>query len=338
MRIAQALPNRFRVSGVVMRDADKGREFETQWRVPTFRTVEELLEQTKFGFIVLSLPWEQLPLYIEKLARLGVPVLSETPPAPTVEALNILYNTIGPEARVQVAEQLALQPLHAARIAIANSGLLGTVTQAQVSVAHGYHGISLIRKFLGITFEDVRIHGYSFSTPITEGPGRYGGPVEEKLVASKQTVATLEFDGKIAIFDFTGDQYFSWIRSPRLLVRGDRGEIMNTQVKYLQDYQTPIELELRRVNAGESGNLEGYYHKGYLAGESWVYRNPFTPGSLSDDEIAIATCLEKMAAYADGGPSFYSLAEASQDHYLGMMIDRAVETHEIIQTTKPAWA
>ncbi|QGQ98072.1 gfo/Idh/MocA family oxidoreductase [Paenibacillus psychroresistens] len=338
MRIAQALPNRFRVSGVVMRDENKGLEFEAQWRVPTFRTIEQLLEKTNFDFIVLSLPWEQLPIYIEKLAGLGVPVLSETPPAPTLDALNTLYKTIGPDAKVQVAEQLALQPLHAARIAIANSGLLGTVSQAQISVAHGYHGISLIRKFLNISFEDARIHGYSFSTPIVEGPGRYGGPAEEKPSQSKQTVATLEFDGKIAIFDFTGDQYFSWIRSPRVLVRGDRGEIMNSQVKYLQDYQTPIELELRRVNAGEGGNLEGYYHKGYLAGERWVYSNPFTPGSLSDDEIAIATCLEKMAAYANGGPSFYSLAEASQDHYLGMMIDRAVETREIIQTNKQAWA
>jgi predicted dehydrogenase len=338
MRIALALPNRFSVSGVVMRDENKGRDFEAQWRVPTFRTVEELLEQTTFGFIVLSLPWEQLPIFIEKLVRQGVPVLSETPPAPTVEALNTLYEAIGPDARVQVAEQLALQPLHAARLAIAESGLLGAINQAQVSVAHGYHGISLLRKFLGVTFEDARIHAYSFSSPIIEGPGRYGGPTEEMWTFSKQIVATLEFKGKLAIFDFTGDQYFSWIRSPRVLVRGDKGEIMNTQVKYLQDFSTPIELELRRVNAGESGNLEGYYHKGYLAGERWIYRNPFTPGRLSDDEIAIATCLEKMGAYINGGPSFYSLAEAAQDHYFGMMIDRAVETRETVQTTKQAWA
>lgn len=338
MRIAQALPTKFRVSGVVMRDENKGLDFEAKWRVPTFRTVEALLEQTVFSFIVLSLPWEQLPIYIEKLVKLDVPVLSETPPAPTMEALNILYQTVGANARVQVAEQLALQPLHAARLEIANSGLLGQVTQAQISVAHGYHGISLIRKFLGVNFENASIHGFSFSSPITEGAGRYGGPEQDKIVNSQQTIATLDFEGRLGIFDFTGDQYFSWIRSPRVLVRGDKGEIMNTQLKYLADFRTPIELELRRVNAGESSNLEGYYHKGYLAGERWIYRNPFTPGSLSDDEIAIATCLEKMASYVKGGESFYSLAEASQDHYLGMMIDLAVKTREIIKTTKQAWA
>jgi predicted dehydrogenase len=338
MRIAQALPNRFSVKGVVVRNEDKGRDFEAKWGVPTFRTMEDLLERTTLGFLVLSLPWVQTPVYIEQLARQGVPVLSETPPAPNIEALNTLYEAIGRDARVQVAEQYAFQPLHAARLAISQSGVLGTLTQAQVSTAHGYHGISLLRKYLGITFEDVRIHGYSFSSPIINGPGREGGPTEENRKVSQQVVATLEFDGKLGIFDFTDDQYFSWIRSPRVLVRGDKGEIMNTQVKYLQDFNTPVELDLRRVNAGEEGNLEGYYLKGYLAGERWVYRNPFAPGRLSDDEIAIATCLEKMGAYTNGGQSFYSLAEAAQDHYLGIMVNRAVETREPVQTVKQVWA
>ncbi|MGO4272003.1 hypothetical protein AB4Z22_19550 [Paenibacillus sp. TAF58] len=39
-----------------------------------------------------------------------------------------------------------------------------------------------------------------------------------------------------------------------------------------------------------------------------------------------------------GGPSFYSLAEAAQDHYLGMMITQAVKSGETVQTTKQSWA
>ena len=34
--------------------------------------------------------------------------------------------------------------------------------------------------------------------------------------------------------------------------------------KYLKDFKTPIEFELRRQNAGENGNLEGLYFKGVL--------------------------------------------------------------------------
>jgi hypothetical protein len=169
------------------------------------------------------------------------------------------------------------------------------------------------------------------------GPGRVGPPAEHKVVESRQVIAQLDFGDRLGVFDFTGDQYFSWVRSPRILVRGERGEIVNQQVAYLEDYLTPVYLDLKRVDAGLAGNLEGYYHKGIVAGGEWVYRNPYTPGRLTDDEIAIATCLDKMAAYVEGGPGFYGLPEASQDHYLGLLIDRAVQTGEAVTTKEQPW-
>jgi hypothetical protein len=140
------------------------------------------------------------------------------------------------------------------------------------------------------------------------------------------------------VFDFTGSQYFSWIRSPRLLVRGERGEINGTTFRFLGDYRTPVTLELKRVDAGQDGNLEGYYHKGIMAGSDWVYRNPFAPGRLSDEEIAVATCLQKMAEYVEGGPPFYSLADASQDHYLSMMMDRAASEMRPVRAVRQVWS
>ena len=122
-----------------------------------------------------------------------------------------------------------------------------------------------------------------------------------------------------------------------MLIRGERGEINNTQVHYLEDFQTPISIELQRQNAGENGNLEGYYLKGILAGSEWIYRNPFVPGRLSDDEIAIASCLEHMVRCVEGGPEFYGLAEAAQDHYLNIMIDQALTTGEPVKTSLQPW-
>lgn len=338
LRIARALPERFRVGAMMVRDEAKGRLLEEAWGVKTYRSVDDLLAVSGLQFVVVSVPRAVCPEMLRHLARRGMPALAETPPAPDLEGLIAVHELAQRGARIQVAEQYQFQPLHAARLAIARSGKLGRISQAQVSAAHGYHGVSLLRLFLGVGFDGATIRARRFVSPIVAGPGRYGPPPVEKITDSVQVIAQLDFDGRLGVYDFAGDQYFSWIRSPRMLVRGERGEINNLDVRYLRDFLTPVELELRRVNAGEGGNLEGYYLKGILAGEEWVYRNPFSPGRLTDDEIAVATCLEKMAAYAAGGPSFYSLAEASQDHYLSLLIDQAVQSGEAVVATRQPWA
>ncbi|HEX8834065.1 MAG TPA: Gfo/Idh/MocA family oxidoreductase [Abditibacteriaceae bacterium] len=147
LRIARALPDRFRVTGMQVRDAAAGEELEREWNVPTHRDFESLLD-VPADFVVVSVPWPVAPQMLQELAKRGIPALCETPPAPDLEGLNSLYELALNGAKIQVAEQLQFRPLHAARISLANSGRLGRVTQAQVSVAHGYHGISLLRRYL----------------------------------------------------------------------------------------------------------------------------------------------------------------------------------------------
>ena len=44
----------------------------------------------------------------------------------------------------------------------------------------------------------------------------------------------------------------------------------------------------------------------------------------SDDEIAVATSLSKMANYLNTGESFYSVVEACHDCYLDLLIAESV--------------
>ena len=339
LRIARALPERFAIDGMVVRDAAKGRIIEQTWGVNTYRDIDGLLAATRPAFVVTSVPWEANPGIVRELAERDVPVLSETPPAPDVPRMTELWRLVERGARIQVAEQYIYQPHHAARLALVRGGALGTVSQAQVSAAHGYHGISLVRRFLGLGYENARITATRFVSPLAAGPDRGGPPTEERIKDSTQTIAWLAFEGqRLGVFDFCGDQYFSWIRGQRLLVRGERGEIIDGRATYLADYATPIEVTFRRMSAGPEGNLEGYYLKGILAGDRWVYRNPFAPGRLADDEIAVATVLAGMAEYVSGGPDVYSLAEACQDRYLDLMIAQAIERGETVETETQPWA
>jgi predicted dehydrogenase len=335
-RIAQVLPDRFRILGCVARTEATRSRIQTAWGIETFSTIGGLV-RSKPDFVVTSVPWAASAPVILELASHDVAVLAETPPAEDLDALTKLWKELPRNARVQVAEQYQFQPAHAARLALTRSGLLGEISEAQISVAHGYHGVSLIRKFLNIGFESASIRASQFKSPIVAGSTRAGPPQQERKILTAQTVASLEFEGKLAVFDFVEDQYFSWIRSHRVLVRGDRGEINNLDVRYLIDFATPMEMQLKRMDAGQTGNLEGYHHKGYVAGGAWWYRNSFAPARLSDDEIAIATCLESMAHYLETGNSFYDLAEASQDHYLSILIGSAAKSGNPIESSNQVW-
>lgn len=338
LRVARELPARFRVCGVLTRDAAKGRKLEHQWDVRTYRDLDALLA-AKPAFVVTSVSWEANPGLVAELIQRGVPVLSETPPAPDLHGLKRLWTLCHQHrAKVQVAEQYLFQPLHAARLAVAASGRLGRVSQAQVSAAHGYHGVSLLRQFLGVAFEEVTVTARQFRCPVIAGPGRDGPPAEELIEHEEQTIAWFDYGDRLGVYDFAGSQYFSWVRSPRLLVRGERGEIDQEEVRWLVDHATPVLVRLERRDTGHAGNLEGYHHAGYLLGSEWVYRNPFGAARLADDEIAVATCLARMAAYVcDEGPEFYSLAHAAQDHYLSLMMERAVSTGQPVVAERQPW-
>jgi predicted dehydrogenase len=338
LRVAQALPERFEVAGMFVRDEVKGRALEAEWGVKTYRTLDELLRLSDLRFVVVSVPRTVTPQILTILAEHSLPALTETPPAADLDGLLMLHELSKRGARIQVAEQYHLQPLHVARLNFVRSGKLGHVTQAQVSIAHDYHGISLLRRFLGLTFESPKITAHRFTSSLIAGPDRSGPPTHEHTVTSEQQIAYLDFGDKLGVFDFASEQYRSWIRSNRLLVRGDRGEINNHQVRYLQDYRTPVTLTFTRQDAGEEGNLEGYFHRGILLGSEWLYTNPFIPARLSDDEIAVASCMVGMDQYVDGGADMYSLAEASQDQYISLMIAQAIASGQTITTTRQPWA
>lgn len=336
-RIARALPEQFEVTGVMTRSAEKGDALTAAWGIPTVRTLDELL-RGKPDYVVVSVPRSVAPDYLIELHSRNVPALTETPPAAGVDDLQKLWAAVGPNSRIQVAEQYIFQPLHAARLSIIASGKLGTVSQAQVSAAHGYHGISLIRHFLGIGYEDVTISGRSVESPLVASPGRGGPPTVEKVNTSRQAIASFDWGDRFGIYDFTGDQYFSWIRAHRVLIRGEKGEIGDETLRYLADFQTPVILDLRRDDTGHGGNLEGYFQRRITVGAETVYRNPFPGASLADDEIAVATAMLKMGEYAAGGPDFYSLAEGSQDHYLSLLMDQAIASGHPVKSEPQPWA
>jgi len=327
LRIAQALPGWFRVTGVLVRDAARREAFARRCGSAVAGSLDELGRLGPADFTVLAVDRAAAPGWLAGLSARKIAVLAETPPAADVAGLRGGHALVAAGARIQVAEQYHAQPWHAARLALAASGRLGLIRHAQVSVAHGYHGVSLIRRLLGAGLAPAKIRAIRSELPSTAPQA--AGP-------ATHTLATLDFGGRTALFDFCTDQYCSPLRRPRVLVRGDRGEIATEQARWLDEAGNPAEVELRRISTGTDGNPGGYCLQGITAAGEWLYRNPFGDAPLADDELAGAAALAGMASFARGGPDFYSFAEAAQDQYLALLIDEAAATgREIVSEVQP---
>ncbi len=320
-RIIRALPDRFELVGVsVRRQAEVARLAERG-----IEAVTQLvrLEDHEPDFVIVATSAEANVDVCEALAANGHSILLETPPGVNDDELDRMLLLEQGGADVQVAEQYPFQPLLAARLAVISSGRLGNVTSADVSVAHGYHGVALIRAALGVGIDEFEVSADEHHSTITIGPDRAGPPPEGGVKPSLRTVATITFGDRVGIYDWSDDQYFSWIRSLRFVVRGTRGELDGHEVRHLLDDGTPVHQTLRRWDTGLEGNLEGPGHRGYLLGDEWVYRNPFPTAQLTDDEIAIATVMQRMSDHVADRTPVYSLDQAVHDTRIALAVGRA---------------
>jgi len=337
-RVAAALPDRFQLAGAYQRDAGKTAAFARKWNTVACDTLDAVADLEP-DFAVVAVSAAAHLDHAREMQRLNLPMLCETPAALDLPAMLEMWELVETGLRLHVAEQYFYQPLHAARLALIAEGKLGKVSSARVSAAHGYHGVSLLRKFLGIGFEDATIRARQFTAPLFEGPSRAGPPAEERLVQSTQLLGEFDFGDRLGLFDFTDMQYWSYVRSHHVVIRGESGEIADRDVRYLRDFRTPVVQELRRVDRGQFGDLDGYYHQGILCGDDYAFRNPYPRARLMDDEIAIAVALEKMGAFARGaGPGPYPFAEAAQDQYLSLLMSEAAQTGEAVTSVRQPWA
>ena len=98
-----------------------------------------------------------------------------------------------------------------------------------------------------------------------------------------------------------------------------------------------MEQTINRVDVGRNNNSE-WSHKGMMFLDKQIYRNPFYPARMNDDEIAVASCLAAMKEYVETGKEFYPLREALQDTYLSFAMEQAIESGEAVQTQTQPWA
>jgi predicted dehydrogenase len=339
-RLAAVFPERLQVLGVVTSTAERGEQAEREWHVPSFRSVVDAVTAERPDFVVTAVPWAVSPDISRAAVALDLPVLSETPPAPDVPGLVELWSHVGQSGLVQVAEQYPLYPGHLARRRLIDEGVLGTVSNVQISSTHQYHAIALLRGMLGTGFANAAVTAFRTEFRLANPIDREGWTGDLTPEPAWNVLAHVDFgNGRSGLYDFTDNQWHNELRSNRILVRGSLGELVTDHVVHVADEQTVLESDLVRRQTGLDMNYEGFDLDHITFEGEVVYRNAWRGGRLADDEIAIASLLERMAGWVrNGGPPPYPLAEACQDHMLALAIDESLATGGTVRTTRQPWS
>ncbi|MBE7022903.1 MAG: hypothetical protein E7412_00365 [Ruminococcaceae bacterium] len=214
LRIAKAMPERFHISAICVRNAERRRYITEKFNVKVLSSLEESL-QKPFDFIVNCINKEDISDLSVELADMGYYVLSETPVIKKPKQGHCYE-------KIQVAEQFHLKGTYQALKKIIDTGVIGNVNHIQLSVAHDYHAMSLLRFLLDDYEKPNLISSHILDDKMVRTHGRIGEFAEKTEEITHQQNKVYQFKNATAIYDYNIEQYFSPIRKERILIRGQR--------------------------------------------------------------------------------------------------------------------
>lgn len=337
VRIAKKHPDLFKLQYMLCRTEEKAEHIRKGQQIPVTLSEKEC-EKAKPDFVVVAVTKGDGFSVTKKWALKGFPVLCETPAAMELRQLKELWDLKQHKgARIQVAEQYCRYPILAAGLwyiiknAEANDAGKTDAESAGVklsepyavtlSVAHDYHGVSLIRHLLHMGTEPVKLRGKKYVFPVVETDSRCGAITDGTVKNRERTRITMEFaSGKTAYYDFSGVQYHSFIRERHLNVQGENWEWNDTVLRYTDENNCPAEKKLTAFFDAAYEALASEETK--KNSRQW---SPFLKLDEWQDEYAIASMMLDMRNFIEKGKEIYPLKEALEDAYIWILMQEAVQ-------------
>jgi predicted dehydrogenase len=317
--------------------------------VPWYTDLDRLIRETAPEIGIVSVSYGANGQVGLMAVESGLHVLLETPIAHDLtEADTIIAAAEARHCKVEVAEQFHRRPLEQIKLKLIASGLFGRVYSAFNDFAgHGYHGISVLRSYLGFDAQPVRVVGSVHSYDLAPHWSRLSGSSGARIETQEHGLIEFE-DGRTGIFHWTDVGYDSplrWWRSSRFLAEKGMGITVGVglDVKEELSLLTPdgeapqfITLERRWERIDGGALVAMVAHTGNPDLPTVVWENPFRPAiqghgiQWHDDEIGVAGCILSLveAVRNDSRPS-YGASQARLDQELILAIRQSASQGNI---------
>jgi len=338
-KLLQQLPGVQLVS-VWGRSADPARRLGERFGVPWYTELDRLVRETAPQIGVVSVAYGANGEVGLMAVEHGLHVLLETPIAHKLsEADAIIAAARQRNLKIEIAEQFHRRPLEQIKLKLIASGLFGRVhTSFSDFAGHGYHGISVMRSYLGFDARPVRVTGAVRDYPLEAYYSRLAGNYEPRDETQEHGI--IEFDdGRLGLFHWTSVAYDSplrWWRSSRFLAEKGMGITVGVGLEVQEQLsllapggEAPrfITLE-RRWERNDGGALQAMVaHTGdpdlpIVRWDNLLLRpQPGQTPQWHDDEIGVAGCvLSLVTALRENREPSYGALQGRLDQELILAI------------------
>ena len=282
---------------VAVCDVHEGRVTEQgeKYQVPAYTDTEEMLEKAKPDIcsIVITASNNHVPGLL--CSQHGVSYCTETPINTDLARADKMIEAAQEHGtKLEVNENYYRRPSERIKRAMILAGVFGKVNVAYNDFrGHGYHGIGLLRSYVGFDNEPTRVYGFRKNFKAQEHVWRQGHP---KRKAEDWEHAVIEFeDGAVGIFNFSSLSYGSPLRGFNgTKFYAERGMCFREEAVILNE---TADAQRQVTVSRKTNNVDGYETLAALVADTdpeVIWENPLRNYPLSDSEITVASELMSL--------------------------------------------
>ncbi|HEX9388371.1 MAG TPA: Gfo/Idh/MocA family oxidoreductase [Anaerolineales bacterium] len=282
--------------GVWGRSEDKARELGEKYHVPWFTDLDHLRNKLEVDAVIVSVARPANGEMGRQVIELGLHALLETPIANSLDDADaIIRGAETQNLKVEVAEQYYRRPMERLKRKLIDADIFGRILVAYNDfMGHGYHGVSLIRSYIGFDIPVISVHG--ITTTFTVAPHYSWISQTHDSREEEWEQASLRFaNGTLGFYNWSSISYDSalrWQRATRFFA--ERGMASDDRLTTLtSDGKDPQPIEIKSF-FHNVGGMETLSELVALTSPEIVWRNPFRAHYMDDEMIAVADCLMSL--------------------------------------------
>src|SRR5512133_1694571 len=223
----KALSDQVKLVSVWGRSPESVRKLGEQLGVPWYTDIGKLTADTRPQIGIVSVNYHANGIVGLMAVEHGLHVLLETPIAHKLSEADAIIRVAHQRGlKIEVAEQFHRRPLEQLKLKLIETGIFGRVYTAFNDFAgHGYHGVSVLRSYLGFDAKPLQVVGVVQQNFLVPHWARLNNEYAARTETQEHGIITFD-GGRLGIFHWTDVGYDSarrWWRSSRFLAEKGMG-------------------------------------------------------------------------------------------------------------------